>query len=428
METKIKNKHRSKTFGLVINPMYESNESINWSAMTPIEIESNLKALGFPNKYDLTGILNTVKFENTHGNLTEFDDFEGQLELGGTNGTPHYQIALKTKTTCLRMAILRELQEQINGHINIDVQHTYKTMVEYCTKESQFISDHYSGRIYKHEWKLSFLDKKPELKVVIEDPYPWQKFFMDQILSKNPDGRIVDWIIDPVGRTGKSSFARAYVSSPTTDAILMKIDNLDRMELALISKIKEYRSKHNKDPRIVMFDFPRAADARKVMDATALMEDAKSGHLETNFGGHFKELHICNIHVVVFSNNAPDLSVLSIDRWRLWRLGGKLYGNVIWPCLLRPNLRDMVNDVKYLRWNVELRCLIPSEIGSSPQFRGIKFDDWFHIKPAEGRGEVFGASTQFTKYVVNSWAEAPTFIRLEAFDKLSNDPKRLTLF
>jgi hypothetical protein len=30
----------------------------------------------------------------------------------------------------------------------------------------------------------------------------------------------VDWIIDPVGNTGKSTFARAYVSEVPTDGIL----------------------------------------------------------------------------------------------------------------------------------------------------------------------------------------------------------------
>lgn len=56
------------------------------------------------------------------------------------------------------------------------------------------------------------------------------------------------------------------------------------------------------------------------MASTALMEDAKSGHLETNFGRNYKEIEIANVHVVVLANTAPDLSVLSVDRWQLWRL------------------------------------------------------------------------------------------------------------
>ena len=55
----------------------------------------------------------------------------------------------------------------------------------------------------------------------------------------------------------------------------MKMDNLDRMELSLINKIETYRSKYYKDP--------------KVLAATALMEDAKRGYLESNFGGTLKK-------------------------------------------------------------------------------------------------------------------------------------------
>lgn len=42
---------------------------------------------------------------------------------------------------------------------------------------------------------------------------------------------------------GKSSFARVYVSQVPTDNILMKIDNLDKMELTLIKKMEESRKK-----------------------------------------------------------------------------------------------------------------------------------------------------------------------------------------
>ena len=84
---------------------------------------------------------------------------------------------------------------------------------------------------------IFLLQTQPQLKEVLYNPYKWQKFFKEEILSKNADDRIVDWLIDPVGKTGKSSFARAYVSNKLTDGILMKIDNLDRMELSLINKI-----------------------------------------------------------------------------------------------------------------------------------------------------------------------------------------------
>lgn len=96
------------------------------------------------------------------------------------------------------------------------------------------------------------------------------KILKNKVIKNKPDDRTVDWIIDPVGNTGKSSFARAYVSQVPTDGILMKIDNLDRMELTLIKKIEEYRKKYYKDPKVIFFDFPRASDPYKIIAATSI--------------------------------------------------------------------------------------------------------------------------------------------------------------
>ena len=68
--------------------------------------------------------------------------------------------------------------------------------------------------------------------------------------------------------------------------------------------------KYCKDPKAIFFDFPQAADPSKIISVTALMEDAKSAHLKTTFGGNHKEIEI---------------SVLSVDRLRLWRLGDRQY-------------------------------------------------------------------------------------------------------
>ena len=92
-------------------------------------------------------------------------------------------------------------------------------MKKYCSKKTAFVSNDYSGRICKLKWEIDFLERKPKLKTVLAEPLAWQKFLSEQILSKVPEDRIVDWIIDPVGNTGKSSFARAYVSNDLTDGL-----------------------------------------------------------------------------------------------------------------------------------------------------------------------------------------------------------------
>ena len=128
-------------------------------------------------------------------------------------------------------------------------------MKDYCTKETEFILPEYSGKIYKHEWDMNFLDRKPRLRKVLESPFAWQEFLETNVLRKNLDDRIVDWVIDPVGNTSKSSFARSYISKEVIDAIFMKIDNLDPMDLSLIKKIEKYRSKYSKDPKVLLFYF-----------------------------------------------------------------------------------------------------------------------------------------------------------------------------
>lgn len=411
-----KSTQRSYTFGLVINPKLE-NEKIDWANLLPSELELKLKELDFPSKIELTQVLNSLDFGNLKGNTTIIEDFAGQFELGDRTKIPHYQIAIKTKTLCRKKPILEALTICLNAFINIEIQFNYNEMKKYCQKEMKeneiFLED-YSGKIMKHQWKLNFVERKPELKTVLDAPYAWQKLFLEEILSGKPDGRVVDWLIDPVGNTGKSSFARAYVSREPTDAILMKIDNLDRMELALIQKISNYRDRYCKDPRIIFFDFPRATDFKKVVAATALMEDAKSGHLETCFGGKHREIQISNVHVVVMSNTAPDLSILSEDRWRLWQLGGSVYENVIWPCQCYSEVVLDHEAKRMVKWNVKIRPLSVSELEEKVQFKGLKLDkSWLLIEPNNGPGLLFGACGQSTKKICCSYYEAPNDIKLK---------------
>lgn len=170
-------------------------------------------------------------------------------------------------------------------------------MKNYCSKEIHFTSEKYSDKIYKHQWQMDFLERQSQLKEVLNKTFAWQKFLKEQVIDLND--RTVDQIIDPVGNTGKSSFARAYVSQVPTDKILMKIDNLDRMQLTLRKKIEKYRRKYYKDSKVVFFNFPRVSGLSKIISATPLMEDVKSSHLETTFGGKHKEIEISVIDCTI---------------------------------------------------------------------------------------------------------------------------------
>ena len=414
---KKKNMNRSKLFGLVINPKYD--QVIDWKSMSILEIDNKLKELKFPDRFVITDILNKIHLQNVNKNYTDIVNFLGQLETGTKTSIPHYQLAIKTNSLCTKKKVLEALEEKIECHINVQIQFNLDDMKNYCSKETKFISDKYSGKIYKHQWQINFLDRKPQLREVLNNPYIWQEFVKKELLDKRPDDRTVDWIIDPVGNTGKSTFARAYVSQVPTDGILMKIDNLDRMELTLIKKIENYRMINYKDPKVIFFDFPRASDPSKIISATALMKDAKSGHLETTFGGHHKEIEISDVHVVVLSNNAPDLSVLSVDRWRLWRLGGKQYGNIIWPCKISPYLKKVARRAWNIRWTISIRNLTLKELKFLKQYELISFDKSWLMKESDNL-EKFGETTQYVKDLVTNMHNSNNYIKIQAKQFMEN--------
>lgn len=156
------------------------------------------------------------------------------------------------------------MEDKINGHISVQIQFNFETMKKYCEKLADFILPEYSGRIYKHEWDIDYLNRKPQLRKIVNIPFAWQVFLEKNILNISATDRIVDWIIDPIGNTGKSSFARYYVSKELIDRIFMKIDNLDRMELTLIKKSENYLLKYHKDPKVLLFNFPRASDIKNL--------------------------------------------------------------------------------------------------------------------------------------------------------------------
>ena len=193
----------------------------------------------------------------------------------------------------------------------------------------------------------------------------------------------------------------------------MKIDNLDRMELTVIKKIENYRMKYYKDPKVLLFDFPRASDMTKILSATALMEDVKSGYLETTFGGKHKEIQIGDIHVVVFSNNCPDLSVLSVDRWRLWTLSGKSLGNVIWPVSVIPWIKTVNTKNWNLIWTIHLKYLGLKEVSANGKFNDINLpEDWL---------KEFGIKELYTSDLSTHINYSPNFIKIKLASLLSEE-------
>lgn len=148
---------------------------------------------------------------------------------------------------------------------------------------------------------------EPEPEPLMED---WQVDLADQ-LDERPKKREIVWYYDPLGGTGKTDFALHMLRS--NKAILLTNLGGDKdagqlMEIALES---------GWDGRTILVDLSRSKEGRESLYSP--LEAYKNGSItNTKYAGRM--LNFAVPHVVVFANWLPDMSKLSMDRWRVRRL------------------------------------------------------------------------------------------------------------
>lgn len=146
---------------------------------------------------------------------------------------------------------------------------------------------------YSFPYKYAGEDLINELK-------PWQGE-VRRIISDPPDSRKIHWYYDTKGNVGKTALAKylcfhykaRLIGGKTADALFAATDG--------------YRVKHP----IFIIDIPRA-QGNKV--PYAALEALKNG---LGFSSKYESKQYIGppAHVIVFSNQVPDLSKLSMDRW-----------------------------------------------------------------------------------------------------------------
>lgn len=230
--------------------------------------------------------------------------FVYQLENPRTNGQDnfHYQ-GYGTLITRASASHIKTIAISLNGRfkgIRIEPTSTEGRLIvkSYCMKEDSRVAGPWSDRkIYMGQ------DLPTNL-------WPWQEEVKDRCLAQ-ADDRTVNYIVDTVGQQGKSKFVKymAYhhkaVMSPwgkTGDII------------NLVSKTP------NKE--IFLFDLSRSKPQDWARDdIAAAMEQIKNGHI-VNWKFETGALMFDPPHIWCFSNQLPNLSSMSKDRWVLWEING----------------------------------------------------------------------------------------------------------
>lgn len=164
---------------------------------------------------------------------------------------------------------------------------------EYCAKD-----DTHVGR----RWSKGVVIPKP---LKINEPYGWQLKVMD-IISGEPDDRVIHWFWSARGRVGKTHLVKYLMAKH--DALLINGKACDmKCAIALMMQNKKPL------PEICIMNIPRSVDHISYMG----MEEIKDGAF---FSGKYESGSILMNppHFLVFANREPEYEKLSDDRWKVY--------------------------------------------------------------------------------------------------------------
>lgn len=215
----------------------------------------------------------------------------------------HYQgfgeLFKRTRPSSLKTTAI-SLNGQLNGiRIGVASSAGLEALKKYVMKEDTRVAGPWS------DCKLYLGDDLPAVL------YPWQET-VKELCMETPDDRIINYIIDPTGNTGKSKFCK--LMGFKMNAVVLPWGRTGDL-LNLVVKIGA-RS-------IYLFDLSRTKPQDWANgDICAAMESIKNGYV-VNLKYETGVFYMASPHIWCFSNSAPNLSGMSADRWRLWEISSE---------------------------------------------------------------------------------------------------------
>lgn len=215
-------------------------------------------------------------------------------EIAPTTGTPHLQGYIEFNWPVKFSTLKKNFPKMHFKSPNGSREHN----INYCSKY---------GETPKEKLHSNFPPSVKEIVLQTEYPEdivwkPFQKQVLD-ILDLEPDRRKIFWFHEPTGNIGKSYLCK-YLGL-TRNIILA-----DGKKNDVFNQVKTELD-NDKIPNIIILDIPRTSHN---YINYGVIENLKNGMI---FSGKY-EGGLCIFpipHVIIFSNEPPDLSCLSKDRW-----------------------------------------------------------------------------------------------------------------
>lgn len=233
-----------------------------------------------------------------------------QKERGLVSGRLHWQCAMKLRVRRRKTTILNSIKVKGFKPHQWQLEPMYGSWEEasaYCLKDDTRVEGEliYTNMLAYSGQDVAFLDRK-------EAHYPWQKelfnivFNDDVLLFKKPHDRKILWFADFGGNTGKSKFTK-WICLRNSRAVKVPFGSASQLRSSIISMGPK---------RMYMLDIPRTIGQDDDMKAIySLLEDLKNGFVVSSMYGKNAVLLMDPPHVVVFSNQFPEIKRMSSDRW-----------------------------------------------------------------------------------------------------------------
>jgi len=141
----------------------------------------------------------------------------------------------------------------------------------------------------------------------IKTLYPWQQYIVDNYDVW--DTRTINIIVDNKGNCGKSILA-GYVRAYKLGFVIPFCNDFrDIMRMIMDVPTK----------RLYLIDMPRAINKEKLYQMYSALETIKNGYAYDDRYSFKEKVFDCP-NIWVFTNNIPDISYLSTDRWKFWNI------------------------------------------------------------------------------------------------------------
>lgn len=228
----------------------------------------------------------------------------------------HYQgrIDLKDKSARMVKATLLSVFEA-GGYDITNLTVTPESNASVKTSGSLFYATKTESRVDGPWHDASFV--APQRPIVyngedlacMENLLPWQQEIMD-IVNDDPDDRRIVWIYNEVGNAGKSKLQKWLAFR----------HGARRVPLGTATQIKTAVA-DGTAKSLYMVNLPRVTGSQESQrDLFSALEEIKDGWVESCMYGKEHQLFMKPPHLLIFSNDVPDLKLASADRWVVYDL------------------------------------------------------------------------------------------------------------